>query len=789
MGTDAEGEKIKDHMRNIVPILLDTKVTNYDKIRIILLYVLSKNGISEENLTKLIQHAQIPASERNIITNMSLLGLNVVVDGNRKKIYQMSRKERITEQTYQMSRWTPIIKDIAEDAIEEKLDQKHFPFLGGRTASVARPAPTSVRYGQWHKDKSQQNVKNVPRMIIFIVGGVTFSEIRAAYEVTAALKNWEVIIVRGRVLKDREGLRKLQKVQIDGTMAKFLVLLSLVKVISAASSPQKEVKDFSVTLDPDLNIVFNWTPDYAEKLIDVELNVEDLPAQSWIAVGFSDRGTWEDADLCVGWRDWRGRFHVHDARTDATGALHVDKVNNCLLGSFRRGAPTPSKSSSTATLSFRRKFSTCDNDYRIEDGTTHIVYGYGSGPLYRLEGVRPKASGLQRTRLLRPLNRPPPRPLDTRQLLVTASDVKVPAVETTYWCHVMRLPDQFKSKHHVLEFEAAIEKNHESLVHHMEVFHCEAPANEPIPEYRGPCTDPSRPEATKVCKKVLAAWAYGADLSFTRKKLDFPSEDRILTYWVDSSGVRLWYTKHLRKYDAAVMELGLEYTDKMAIPPGEEAFTLSGFCLPQCTAVSLPPEGIVIFGSQLHTHLLGKRVVTQHFGRDSELAELDRDNHYSTHYQEIRLLHKPVRVFPGDALVTTCWFDSRNQSRVTLGGFAISDEMCVNYVHYFPRVDLEVCKSSVSWNDLRNYFRFMNEWENQDTNPHKGVSANYNSVDWNPLRAATLKEFYLKSTISMQCNQSSGERFPGDWEGLPPLAVKLPEEKLQTEEMENCDEN
>jgi len=89
-----------------------------------------------------------------------------------------------------MSRWTPTLKDIVEDAIEGKLDTTHFPCLSNqRGVSSRSKVPASYRYGQWHRKKS------LSRVIVFVIGGATLSEARCGYEISREKQDsWEVVV-------------------------------------------------------------------------------------------------------------------------------------------------------------------------------------------------------------------------------------------------------------------------------------------------------------------------------------------------------------------------------------------------------------------------------------------------------------------------------------------------------------------------------------------------------------------------------------------------------------------
>ena len=280
-------------------------------------------------------------------------------------------------------------------------------------------------------------------------------------------------------------------------------------------------------------------------------------------------------------------------------------------------------------------------------------------------------------------------------------------------------------KHHIIRFDGLVSPQSEGVVHHMELFHCDVSPEMKIPEYNQTCTSEQKPMGLTPCRRVIGAWAMGA-ANFTYPdeaggSIGGPGTSPFLVLEVhfnnpylkkgiiDHSGIRLFYTPKVRKSDAGIMEVGLEYNPKNSIPPKSKAFRVSGYCASECTKAALPPKGITVFASQLHTHLTGVEVFTRILKKDGRIEILNVDRHYSPHFQEIRLLPEPVRIEPGDAIIHTCIYKTDNRTNMTFGGFGIRDEMCVNYMHYYPRSNLELCKTSVDDDALKRFFRIMNE--------------------------------------------------------------------------------
>ncbi|CAM5169296.1 unnamed protein product [Eretmochelys imbricata] len=169
-------------------------------------------GVDKENLTKLIQHANIQ-QQRDIIHSMLFLGISLTPGSGQLR---PKRKARL-ESSYQLSHWIPMLKDIMEDILEDKLDKSLWPFVSDPVPTTSSQAAVSSRFRHWHKNKPATEYQTGPRLIIYMLGGVSMSEMRCAYELTPATRGkWEVVIGSSHILTPKRFLDDIQTLnQLD----------------------------------------------------------------------------------------------------------------------------------------------------------------------------------------------------------------------------------------------------------------------------------------------------------------------------------------------------------------------------------------------------------------------------------------------------------------------------------------------------------------------------------------------------------------------------------------------
>lgn len=297
---------------------------------------------------------------------------------------------------------------------------------------------------------------------------------------------------------------------------------------------------------------------------------------------------------------------------------------------------------------------------------------------------------------------------DEIQVNMTFSNYAIPAKLTTYACQRFDMPDIVNNAdHHIVRFDPIIDRR--DIVHHLIVFSCLT-----LP----PTTDPWECglEMPAGCKEFVWGWALGGRSECVPEEAGIPvgrngphffviqmhynNELRVADA-IDSSGVSLHITPHLRPLDAGVFLSGAAEND-IAVPPRMSEFEVVTDCPSFCTESAFPPTGIYVYAYLLHMHLLGAKMWTDVTYVNGTTQTLGIVPVYDFNSQTWIPITPPLKLMPGDRLVTHCVYNSMDRENVTLGGASTEEEMCTANLAYFPRIaGLDLCTNFTDEDDVR----------------------------------------------------------------------------------------
>ncbi|TFK74997.1 Sec1-like snare protein [Pluteus cervinus] len=232
-GVTAEGKSPKSLVEELVLLLDSRDVVNINKVRIIALYIQYRDGVPEEDRRRLYQHARLSLAEQDAINALLHMGIRIGRTPTDKDTKKKLKQKAISEEEYDLSRYRPASRIMLEEHVGNRLDVALFPYVkespgNSQAASLrAQPvqqAPTSLRSQKpaWHRAAKPAAVSdNRQRVIVFIAGGVTYSEIREAYNLSTSL-NKDIYIGSTHVITPRQFVDDLKVLDLGGVGSRSL---------------------------------------------------------------------------------------------------------------------------------------------------------------------------------------------------------------------------------------------------------------------------------------------------------------------------------------------------------------------------------------------------------------------------------------------------------------------------------------------------------------------------------------------------------------------------------------
>ena len=217
-GLDEDYKKPKDVLDSVVRLLDDEAIKPADRLRLIILFVLYRDGVILEDIKRLLAHAALPQQDADVFASLQTLGGRTIrqtvkdVKQPRNVLFPKDPKTAQVNEEYSLSRFDPVLKPVLDALARGVLDQGDFPYVKppidpNEDMLIAQGGSLRAGRPNWAA-AGRRPPENRQRIIVFMAGGATYSESRSCYEVGAE-RGRDIILATSHMLTPQLYVRQL----------------------------------------------------------------------------------------------------------------------------------------------------------------------------------------------------------------------------------------------------------------------------------------------------------------------------------------------------------------------------------------------------------------------------------------------------------------------------------------------------------------------------------------------------------------------------------------------------
>jgi syntaxin-binding protein 1 len=208
-GLDEDFRKPKNLADQLVRLLDDDSIGPSDRLRLIMLYLIFRDGVVTEDVQRLLAHASLGAHMTKDFKD---------VRPAPQPLFPRKTTPTAQSEEYALSRFEPMLKIMLDEIVKGTLDQSIFPYMKpplDNSDEMAAQAQTSLRSAKptWARNR-MSTVENRQRVIVFMAGGATYSESRACYDVSKTGSR-DIFLASSHMLTPGLYVRQLSDLSVD----------------------------------------------------------------------------------------------------------------------------------------------------------------------------------------------------------------------------------------------------------------------------------------------------------------------------------------------------------------------------------------------------------------------------------------------------------------------------------------------------------------------------------------------------------------------------------------------